>query len=159
MRGCRWLLLILVFISGCFYSFEDRAKNVSIKNISIESPFENRTDRFELPDMLEEALRSKLVGSHAFTLTSKESAEGTLSLKVTGFKREAYTYTREEEVKEYIVHIDCEVTFFDLTKGEEIWTKKITGFGVFEANAVEDEAVREAVEMLVNRIFDSMLSG
>ena len=159
MRRHSWVLLILAFVSGCFYSFEDKAKSLSIRKVFIESPFENSTDRFELPEMLEEALRGRLVGSHAFTLTSRESAEGTLTLRVTGFKKEAYTYTREEEVREYIIRIECEVTFFDLTKGEEIWTKKITGFGVFEADASEDEAVREAVEMLADRIFDSMLSG
>jgi len=152
------LLLSLIFIvnSGCgVYTFNPRGKS-DISNISIE-PFANETNEFGLADRLTELVIDAFITDGTLKIVPVDNSEAYLVGILTGYQRLPYKFDENDQVEEYKILIDVEITLKNTSDDSEKWKERLTFEGIYDADEeTEDDGQERASERLVEVVINKM---
>jgi hypothetical protein len=155
-----YALAILFFIltqSSCwYYSFSERPY-LDIETVQIE-PLVNKTTEYELTDQITSLLLSAVQSSGVLKLVNRD-ADAKLSGSIENFDREVYTYTADEQPKEYRVLIRAKLELYDIKKGKSLWEQNFEGFGTYSADEDDTPAQQRAIDLLIQRIIQRLREG
>ncbi|MBN1756527.1 LptE family protein [bacterium] len=150
-------MTIFYMISGCwYYSFTDKA--YSHLKTTYVAPFENETSEYGIEITLNEKVINALVGGHQFSIESDELADSRFEGKILDVIREAYSYNQEEQVELYRVKIIAQITFYDKINNQQLWQKRLDGWGTYSPEASDDVAREDALEMIADKIIEQLQS-
>ncbi len=151
------LLSAALVISGCWYSFSERAFP-HIKTVGVV-PFENETQEYDVASYATELLTQKLSGSSTYELASPEAADAFVKGRITSYERKVNTYDENENPIDYVVRVRATVSFVERATERILWQATVEGYHFFPADGDESEAKKHAVEMLIEKIYDRLRSG
>jgi len=116
-------------VGSCGYTLVGKASNIpeDIRSVYLE-PFENRTARVEVEQVLTQAIADELVTRPRFDLVTTEAeADAVIRGAVTGFRVAPITFTNDGRAQEYELTIVTDVSFRRVSlpgaeeEGEVIW--------------------------------------
>ena len=162
-----WLLLFsLLAVSStlaCGYALVGRASNVpeDVKRVYLK-PFENRTPRPQVEQILTRAIADELVTRQRFAVASDPAAaDAEISGAVLGFGVTPVTFDTNGRAIEYEISITSQVRFRRLSDDQTLWSNdrylfrqsyplEISDTGYFDREnlAIEDVAGRFAETMV-----------
>lgn len=158
------MVLALVLLYGCNYSFRAGSGFPShVQTIAI-LPFENETDRFELTQEVHEALLRELPGALGIRAAGEEVADAVLRGTVRRYAVGAPLYRSGSEgtaeVVERQVSIGLSVEIVDVRENVILWEdRSLSAQGQYLEAQVEDVGRVEAIELIVQRIVDGAQSN
>lgn len=158
--------VLALVVSGCNYSF--RAGSFPpphIETIAIQ-PFDNETDRFEIPGELYNQLLRNLPGALGIRTAGEDVADAVVRGTIRRYDVAAPNYRsagkgQPAEVLQRQVTIAVEIQIVDLVENVILWEDtNVMAQGQFvEASQSEDEGRAEAIELLVQAIVDGAQSN
>jgi outer membrane lipopolysaccharide assembly protein LptE/RlpB len=157
-------LLALCFVtSACGYALVGRASNVpeDVKRVYLR-PFENRTPRPQVEQILTRAIADELVTRQRFAVASDAAAaDAEISGSVVGFAVTPVTFDNNGRAIEYEISITSQVRFRRLADDQTLWSNdrylfrqsyplEVSEAGYFDREnlAIEDVAERFAETMV-----------
>ncbi len=114
------LLLSLMLVAGCSYSFYPPKVATDIKSINILI-FENKTFEHGLDTSLIDALEDEFIFDGTLKVTKSHLADSQLEGEITDYIIEPLTYDYEDSVEERRVRIKVNLIYRDLRNNETIW--------------------------------------
>lgn len=120
-------ITIILFLAGtnCVsYSFRGGAFPEHTKTIHIPIS-DNQSTMYGLEQPLTSAVRNEFIKDGRLGLSDDQNADLYLQLTILSYAHEAYSYTAEEEVKEYQVTMNISVFYLDQLNGDTIWDDKV----------------------------------
>ncbi|MFP4459857.1 MAG: LptE family protein [Candidatus Zixiibacteriota bacterium] len=151
------ILLSIIFFNGCwYYSFTDKPYP-DIETVEIV-PFDNQTTEYDLGDRLTGDIIDQVDGSGLLKVRN-QNADSRIEGEVTSLKRSVHSYTEDETPEEYKVTIRAKISFTDLNKDKALWSSTFEGFGTYDAAAEDDQAITEALDLLIQRIIQRLRDG
>ena len=151
------LLLTLICVAGCWYSFSEKAFP-QLKTVGV-IPFENRTGEYELGSRTTDLLTQKILSASTYELASFDMADGVISGFISNYERKVNTYDEVENPIDYIVQVRAKITFTQRSNNKELWDFNFEGHATFLPDEDEAQAKEEAIGQLVERIYEKMRSG
>lgn len=159
------ILAVLVLV-GCNYSFRAGAGFPDhIRTIAI-LPFENETNRFELPDQVHQQLLQELPAALGIQPGGRENADAVLEGVVTGYDVTTPSYRSDPggggaEVLQREVRLRVAIRIVDRTEDVILWEdRSLSAQGQYLVESESEEtARREAVEILVQAVVDGAQSN
>jgi len=161
MKRVYLLPLLITILAGCgYYSFSGSTLPSHIKTVAVPL-FTNRTTQYGIEGKLTESLITALVRDNTLKVVPEGRADSVLRGSIVDYKKEAYTYDENENVKEYIVHIYVTASFEDLRKKRELWKEeKLEGWGTYLAQGeTEDKAQERAIDKLSEDLVNKLIAG
>ena len=152
----RTLFFLPLTIFACsYYSFSGSTLPSHIKSVAVPL-FTNQTTEYGIADKLTESLINALVRDNTLKVVPEGRADSVLRGSVVDYKREAYTYDENENVKEYIVRVYVTASFEDLRKKKELWREeRLEGWGTYLA---QGESEAHAQERAIAKLSDDLLN-
>ena len=158
------LFLITVCMSlGCGYALVGRASNVpeDVRRVYLR-PFENRTPRPQVDQILTRAIADELVTRQRFSIASDlASADAEISGAVVGFGVTPVTFDSNGRAIEYEISITAQVRFRRISDDSTLWSNdrylfrqsyplEVSESGYFDREnlAIEDVAGRFSETMV-----------
>ena len=80
---------------------------------------------YGLEQPLTSAVRNEFIKDGRLGLSDDQDADLYLQLTILSYAHEAYSYTTEEEVKEYQVTMNISVFYLNQLNGDTIWDDKV----------------------------------
>lgn len=127
MRSVRRLragvLALALCAAGCGYRLVGTASNIpeEVRSVHLE-PFENRTSRVQVDQILTRALADELVTRQRFeVLSDAEGADATISGAVTTFTVRPVSFDAEGRATEYEIQITAQVVFKQVEPEKVLW--------------------------------------
>ncbi len=156
---CKIILILALVLSfeSCWYSFSDKPFP-EIETLGV-IPLENDTPEYDLASQATDNLTSRLAGSSSYKLASPDVADAVVSGRIISYNRRVNTYDESEDAIDYIVKIQARVKFVQRSTDKQLWEQVLEGYAVFPTGGDENDAKSEAVQMLVDRIYDKIKSG
>ncbi len=161
MKRVYLLLPIIAILAGCgCYSFSGSTLPSHIKTVAVPL-FTNRTTQYGIEEKLTESLINALVRDNTLKVVPEGRADSVLRGSIVDYKKEAYTFDENENVKEYIVRIYVTASFEDLRKKRELWKEeKLEGWGFYLAQGeTEDDAQERAIAKLSEDLVNKLIAG
>ncbi len=153
-------------VSGCNYAFQAGAGLPSHVETLAVVPFENDTDRFELPQELQEILLEELPNRLGVRTGGEEFAEAIVTGTVRGYNVDTPSFRPgpngdRTEVVERQVSVTVEVQVVDRVNNVILWENtSLAGRGEFlEASEMEDDGRRVALSRVAQAIIDGLQSN
>lgn len=159
------LLSLSVAISGCFsYSFTGTSIPEGVNTIYI--PFfadQSSSGIGDLSDQLYQALVDRFVNQTKLRLANNRSdADAILEGQIVSYTNQPSSVTGAEEVDLNEVTIGVRANYQYASKDEQEWNKQFSGRGTYNPNQDpiqgEQEAASEALEQVVNNMFNDAVS-
>lgn len=142
------LIIFISFfvISGCIsYSFHGGSFPEHTNTINIPIA-ENQSTMYGLEQLLTSTVRDQFLKDGRLSLSESENANIKLLLKVIDYRNEVYSYTSEEEIKEYEISIQMSVTYINQSIDDTIWLNKvIIAKNTYSAYNEDEEIGKERV--------------
>jgi hypothetical protein len=144
-----------VILAGCgVYSFSQRGAS-TINSIAVE-PFENDTPQFGLADLITEAVIDAIIADGNLRVVSPDVADALLISRLTGYQRQVERFDESDQVQEYKVVLDLEITLRNPADQSDIWSERVRQEGIYDAaDESEEDGQRRAgarlVEYVLNR--------
>ncbi len=158
------IMLFVVSLSGCSYSFSGSSVPSHLKTIYIPAVKDNsgRGETF-LSQTFSEIIVQKFIDDNSFTIGKAGKSDALLELVVLSVTDDA-TVIRNEKASDIKVNLTVKVTYKDLIKKETVLSRNFSEFGVYKAgsvNLIEDRktAIKEALEKLTDSIVLSVVSN
>ncbi len=161
MKRILLFLLLTIFVFGCsYYSFSGSTLPSHIKSVAVPL-FTNQTTEYGIADRLTESLINALVRDNTLKVVPEGRADSVLRGSVVDYKKEAYTYDENENVKEYIVRVYVTASFEDLQKKKELWREeRLEGWGTYLAQGeTEADAQERAIAKLSDDLLNKIVAG
>jgi len=125
-----------------------------ISTIAI-SQFENKTIEAGLSNTLTDLVIDAFISDGNLKVVSEADADGVLYGILTSYKREAYNYDEADNVAQYVVKLNFDVTLKKRDSEENFWQEQFYSEGVFDAfEETEEDGQMMAVEKLVQDILN-----
>ena len=139
-------IIFYLLVSGCIsYSFHGGSFPENTKTINIPIA-ENQSTMYGLEQLLTSAVRDQFLSDGRLNLSDEDNADIKLQLKVMDYTNEVYSYTSEEEIKEYEISIRISVTYINQSIADTIWFDKvIIAKNVYSAYNEDEEIGKERV--------------
>ena len=149
-----FILFLTVNLAGCgVYTFNPRGKS-EIQNIAIE-PFENQTAEFGLADRITEIVIDAFIADGTMKIVPTDNADAYLEGTLTRYERVPFKFTENDQVEEYKVLMDFDISLKNPKDGSEKWRQKLTQEGIYNADTeTEENGQQRAAERLVQAIID-----
>lgn len=122
--GVVGLLTTIAMLCGCGYALVGRGSNLpeDVRGVFLE-PFENRTQRVQVEQLITSAIGEELVTRQRFNLVDNPSeADAVLRGAVVGFSVTPVTFDAEGRAEEYEISITAEVAFERTDTEELLWS-------------------------------------
>jgi len=149
------LLATVLILAGCgVYSFNPRGKS-TINSIAVE-PFENQTTQYGLEALMTEFVIDAFIADGNLKVVPADIAEAVLVGKLTSYERQVERFDENDQVQEYKIVMDFELTLRNPAEQTDIWTEKVRQEGVYDADTESEEdgqrrAGSRLVEVVLNR--------
>lgn len=117
------LVVALPLVLACGYRLVGTASNIppEIKTVRLK-PFENRTGRVQVEQILTRALTDELVTRQRFeTHTGSDPADAEIAGAVTAFNVRPVSFDAEGRATEYEIQVTAQVSFRQLEPERVIW--------------------------------------
>lgn len=149
------LFFLLAFLAGCGVYTLNPAGKSAIKTITVEQ-FENKTTEFGLTDRLTEFVIDAFIKEGSLKVVPSGKGDASLVAVLNRYQKVPAKFDESDQVEEYKVVLDLQVTLKNPKDDSEIWTEPMTQEGVFNANTeTEEDGQRKAggrlVEAILNR--------
>jgi len=145
LTACIGLLLLLL---GCSYSFRSPSA-LQGKAIAIP-PFESKAARYGIRDEITQAVIQAFREDNRLRVTDPAKADLLLLGTLTDYKKEPFTYDRQEQLQNYKVRLFVDFALKDTKTDSTLW--KVAGFESWATCAVapdsEQAGIRDAVQKL-----------
>ena len=156
----RWLgptLLLGAILStaiGCgVYSFSAAGKP-AFQSVNI-TQFENKTIEYQLSDRLTDALIDAFIRDNTIPIKEAAKAEALMTGTVTSYRRDPYTYDRQDVVSEYAVKVSVHVKVVKANSEDVIWEDDFFTEGVYNAvDETEEDGQKKVITLLTANILD-----
>jgi hypothetical protein len=155
MRYLRFLILGLFLMqTGCgVYSFSSSGKK-PFNSVSI-GQFQNNTIEYQLADRLTDAVIKAFIAEGTVAVKEASKAEAVMIGTVTEYKREPFTYDRQDNVSQFAAKVKVHVKTVKANTEEVIWEEDFVAQGVYEAaSELEENGQSRAVDLLTRSILD-----
>ncbi|MCD6594090.1 hypothetical protein J7L68_00215 [bacterium] len=151
------VLIAMVFLGGCWYSFTDKPYP-QIESIGV-IPLENQTPEYDVASIATDYLTQKLSSGSAYNLSSPDGADGVVSGKIISYTRKVNTYDESENPVDYIIKVKASLTFIQRIDNKKLWETTFESYATFPADGDELGAKNDAIKMLTERIYDKLKGG
>ncbi len=154
VTGAAALSIVVIVSLGCgVYSFSASGKR-QFNSLSI-SQFENNTIQYQLADLLTDAVIKAFLGDGTIKIKEASRAEAVLNGTVTEYRRDAFTYDRQDNVTQYAAKVKIHVKVLKGNTDEVIWEQDFFEQGVYDANTeTEEDGQNRAIALLTRSILD-----
>jgi len=159
------LWAVPLFLQHCgYYSFSGSAIPAHLKTIAIPI-MENKTVEFGVPEDLTDGLIAQFTQDNSLKVVDRRSADSIIEGTIFSIRDQAGAYNQQESVKEIRVYVVVQAKFEDLKNSKVVWEEQITQWGTYNPDAASgeastrQEAIAEALEKIVDDIFNKTVSG
>ncbi len=159
------LLLGLLLLPGCLYTFRAGAGLPShVRTLAI-SPLENQTDRFDLAQEIEEAILQQVPRAFGVRVASEDQADAVIRGTVRRYQVDAPSYRSAPgggaQVVERAVNIGVEIQIVDIRERMILWeNRSLNARGQYlDASELEETGRTLAIEQLVRDIINGIQSN
>lgn len=121
----RLLVLALVLVTGCTYSFNPSSVPSHLKTLEIPV-VDNRTLEVELAEQLTADLIDRFVKDNTLRVVQGD-ADAILEGDILSYENRVFGFNAEERADEYVVIMVVQMTFRDRVKSKELWQDNIRG--------------------------------
>ncbi|MEA1981842.1 MAG: LPS assembly lipoprotein LptE [candidate division Zixibacteria bacterium] len=153
-------IIIIFFLSfiGCgVYTFNPRGKS-TINSIAV-SRFDNQTAEYGLSDLVTDNIIDAFISDGSFKVLPEADAEALLIGNLIRYERKAHTYNENDEVQEYKVEMDFEISLKNNKNNiddKEIWKERINHIGIYNVETEteengQDKVIALLVETIINK--------
>lgn len=156
-------VLLSPLLTGCSYYSTSGSLPAHLKTVAVPL-FENDSLEYGISELVTDALIEELVRDNVLKVVDEERADSLLRGRIVRAHDEPFTYTAEEEAREYRFRILSEVSYYDVKRSRMIWEETLEGWGTYDASAEGDSEARDrgkedASQMLAKEILDRTTSG
>ncbi len=141
------LVQLLLFL-GCTYSFRSPSA-LQGKAIAIP-PFESKAARYGIRDDITQAVIRAFREDNRLKVTEPAKADLVLLGTLADYKKEPFTYDRQEQLQNYKIRLFVDYALKDAKTDSTLW--KVSGFESWATCAVapdsEQAGIREAIQKL-----------
>ena len=147
--------LCLAAVSGCgVYSFSGAGK-APFETLTV-SPFANNTIEYEMGDRLTDAVVDAFIRENLVKIVDPSRAEAVMDGTVVGYRRDPYTYDKEDIVSQYAVKVSVQVKVLKAESEDIIWEKDFYAEGVYNADTeTEEDGQARAITLLTTDIVNN----
>lgn len=148
------LLTAIIGLSACgVYTLNPRGKS-TISMISVK-PFSNQTSQYGLEDLMTEAVIDAFIAEGSMKIVSSDVAEAILEANLTRYERLVQEYDQQDQVSQYKVQVELQVTLKDAVDQSDIWSISLTLDGIYDADTeTEEDGQRDVGEQLVEAVLN-----
>ncbi len=148
------IVALLLLQTGCgVYSFSSSGKK-PFTSVSI-GQFQNNTIEYQLADRLTDAVIKAFIGEGSIAVKEESKAEAVMIGTVTDYKREPFTYDRQDNVSQFASKVKIHVKTVKANTDEVIWEEDFVAQGVYDAaSETEDDGQSRAIDLLTRSILD-----
>jgi outer membrane lipopolysaccharide assembly protein LptE/RlpB len=148
------LFTLTAILAGCgVYSFSPGGKSL-FESVNI-SQFENKTIEYQLADRLTDAVVDAFIKDNTIKVREASKADAILTGTLSGYRRDPYTYDKEDVVTEYVVKVSISVKVVKANSEDVIWEEEFFAQGVYDAiDETEEVGQDRAVTLLTSDIMD-----
>ncbi len=159
------VLLGILHLQCAYYSFSGSMLPSHIRTVAIPM-FENRTSEYGVREQITDQLINQFTQDNTLKVGDQRSADSIVNGAIINVREQAGAYDVKEQVKEIKVFITIQASFEDLKKHDKIWEEQITEWGTYNPNlppgqegSTRDDAIAEAIDKLVDDIFNKTVTG
>ena len=158
-----FVLAGLLLASAC-YSFSGGGGFPSDVRTIYIAPFENRTDRFELEELIFRKMTETLPRALGVRPGGEQVADAVVRGRIVRYEDGAQSYLPGQQgqvqVLQHQVTIVVSIEIVHVARNEILWeSQSVTGRGEYAPNTQTDEVARtRAIEVLVQQIIDGAQS-
>lgn len=151
MKRYLFLLLCIMFVSGCYYTFTPNLP-VGIKSISVPI-FENNTLRYGLETTITSKVVDAFIKDGNLGVKDAAKADSILHGRILNYQLDASSYTSGEVVQSYRITMTVAVSFEDRVSGEILWqedslTKSVTYYIVQTSQGPAETEAHAAARLM-----------
>jgi sulfur relay (sulfurtransferase) DsrF/TusC family protein len=152
--GTGLLLTAMIGLTACgVYTLNPRGKS-TISMISVE-PFSNQTSQYGLEDLMTEAVIDAFIAEGSMKIVSSDVAEAILEANLIRYERLVQEYDQQDQVNQYKVQVELQVTLKDAVDQSDIWSISLTLDGIYDADTeTEEDGQRDVGEQLVEAVLN-----
>jgi len=155
----RSLVLVLLLLGGCAYSFNPSSIPGHLKTVEIPV-LDNRTLEVELAEEITSALIDRFVLDNTLRVVQGD-ADAILEGTITSYENRVFGFNAEEQADEYLVIIVVSMTFRDRVKNKDVWEEgKMRGRASYflggPGNSVSTQG--QARDLAIKQIVDATLA-
>jgi hypothetical protein len=131
---------LLTLVLGCAYSFRSPSA-LQGKAIAIP-PFESKTTRYGVRDELTQAVIQAFRDDNRLKVTDPAKADLLLLGTLTDYRKEPFTYDRQEQLLNYKVRLFVDYSLKDAKSDSILWSVKgYEGWATYGVSLVDSEQV------------------
>ncbi|MDD2227847.1 MAG: LptE family protein [Candidatus Cloacimonetes bacterium] len=153
-------LLILLFLSGCFYSVYSNAYP-HLKKIRVMA-FENRSSEFALGDLMLSGLNREIRNDGRLKLVTRDQ-DCSLEGSIATFTESVYSYDAANQVQDYQVKMVLSVSFTDLINNKVLYENKNLAltelYAIAEGGTAKFKTKEEAIDELIAKLYQTILQN
>ncbi|MFH1007618.1 MAG: LptE family protein [Candidatus Latescibacterota bacterium] len=160
------ILAMLLLAPGCSYYSFSGSLPAHLKTVAVPlfGNSEQRVLIYGVEESLTDALIEGFVKDGNLKVVDRSSADSRILGEIVQILEEPFTYTADEQAKQWKVRIFVAVTYEEVKKKETRWEEKsLEGWGVYEVVTGDPDerqtGVDAAIAMLVEDILDRTVAG
>jgi hypothetical protein len=143
------LTAVLVFSGAGCYSF--RGGRLEFSTVAIPVA-DNISGEYRLPDMVTASMIAAVNNDGRVKISDPGRSEALLEITITGYTRNAYQYTSQEQVNQYRAAISAKARL-KTASDRTLWQSEgISGWYVHPAGEAEEEGMKKAADNLAAEI-------
>ncbi len=147
-------IFFLSFVSCGVYTFNPRGKS-TINSVAVMR-FNNQTAEYGLSDLVTDNIIDAFISDGSFKVLPEIDAEVLLIGNLLRYERKAHTYNENDEVQEYKVEMDFEISLKNRIDNAEIWKERINHIGIYNVETEteengQDKVIALLVETIINK--------
>lgn len=157
-----WVLVFgLFFFSGCSHYSVSSSLPGYIKTAAVPL-FQNDTIEPNIVEDVTDEVTNAIIRNGSMKIINESQADAVVIGRIVEVINEADTYSKNEQAKQFKVHIYADVQFFDRRKNRPLWEeKRMEGWARYDASSPSSrqDAVTQALQMLASLIVDKTVAG
>ena len=144
----------ILLVACGVYTFNPAGKS-KIKTIAIER-FENNTAEYGLADRMVDIVIDAFIEDGNMKVVPADKADAILYGVLKSYQRKPYTYDQNDQVQEYQVVMNFDITLKNPRDDSEIWREAMNQTGIYDVLSEteedgQDRAIGFLVESIINR--------
>lgn len=151
---------VSLLAAGCAYTANSLLPSY-VRTIAIPA-VQNQSSRAGIEQQLTDALLAAYTRDNHLRVVSPGTGDAELSVAITGYKNEVFSYSASEQPSEYQVAIAVSAVFTDRVKNRELWKNEaLTSterYRLTQASVVDPLAQSRADSVVIRKIADDVVA-
>jgi hypothetical protein len=144
-------------ISCCGYSTRSLLPGY-MQNVYIKL-FENRTLKPQLDEWATQSVITAFASGSNLRIVDEKNADIVVEGTVTGYAKNPYTYTSNQNILEYKIDVTFSIRCVDVVKNEVFWEGNVSDWATYAPSGNEDEAILEAIKKTAEKLVTTLLTN